>query len=261
MLHDNDFYPSTLYFTQNMKVDILAIGAHPDDIELSCVGTLFKHIEQGKTVGLLDLTQGELGSRGSGAIRLLEADAAANIIGAKFRKNLSMPDGYFAYTRENMNAIIQVIRYCQPEIVLGNSVEDRHPDHGKAAKLIADACFFSGLLKIETLDEGGQPQQKWRPKAVYHYLQDRQLIPDFVVDITDHMDKKMQAILAYRSQFYLPSAEGEFGAEEKTPISGEDFLEFIKAKNRVFGRSVQFEYAEGFQTTRIPGVDSLFDLI
>lgn len=243
-----------------MKVDILAIGAHPDDIELSCVGTLLKHIDQGKTVGLLDLTQGELGSRGTAEIRLQEAAMSAKMIGAKFRKNLAMPDGYFSYTRENMNAIISVIRYCQPTIVLANSLEDRHPDHGKAAKLIADACFFSGLLKIETKGEDGQLQEKWRPRAVYHYLQDRQLLPDFVVDISDYIDRKMECILAFRSQFHLPTAD-EYTAEAKTPISGEDFMEFMKAKNRVFGRSVQFDYAEGFHTARIPGVDSLFDLL
>lgn len=244
-----------------MKVDILAIGAHPDDIELSCAGTLIREVARGKTVGLLDLTQGELGSRGSAEIRLREAAAAAEVIGAKFRKNLAMADGYFEYSRENMNAIIQVIRYCQPEIVLANALEDRHPDHGRAAKLIADACFFSGLLKINTADDHGKAQEKWRPRAVYHYLQDRQLIPDVVVDITAFMEQKMASILAYRSQFHLPKGAEEYQSEAKTPISGADFMEFIKAKNRVFGRSVQFEYAEGFQISRIPGVDSLFDLI
>ncbi|MFK7935745.1 MAG: bacillithiol biosynthesis deacetylase BshB1 [Saprospiraceae bacterium] len=243
-----------------MKVDILAIGAHPDDIELSCAGTLIREIARGKTVGLLDLTQGELGSRGSAEIRLQEAAAAAEIIGAKFRKNLAMPDGYFEYSRENMNAIIQVIRYCQPEIVLANALDDRHPDHGRAAKLISDACFFSGLLKIKTADDNGKAQAKWRPRAVYHYVQDRQLIPDFVVDITDHIDQKMESILAYRSQFHLPDAK-EYANEAKTPISGADFMEFIKSKNRVFGRSVQFDYAEGYQVGRIPAVDSIFDLI
>ncbi|MEL7020600.1 MAG: bacillithiol biosynthesis deacetylase BshB1 [Bacteroidota bacterium] len=243
-----------------MKVDILAIGAHPDDIELSCSGTLLREVAKGRKIGLLDLTRGELGSRGSAAIRAAEAAEAAKIMGATFRKNLGLPDGYFEYNKANINAIVQVIRYCQPDVVLTNAVEDRHPDHGRAAKLVVDACFFSGLLKIETQDDSGQLQHKWRPRAVYHYLQDRQLIPDFVVDITAHIEQKMACILAYRSQFHAPDAT-EYAAEAATPISGKDFMEFMKSKNRVFGRSIPYDYAEGFHTSRIPAVDSVFDLL
>lgn len=244
-----------------MKVDILAIGAHPDDVELSCVGTLLSHMAQGKTVGLLDLTRGELGSRGSAKLRDKEAAKSAKIMGAKFRKNLDMGDGYFEYNRLNVNRIIHVIRECKPEIVLANAIDDRHPDHGRAAKLIVDACFFSGLAKIETNNHKGKPQKEWRPRAVYHYIQDRNLKPDFVVDITEHMDKKIECIQAFGSQFYNKATQEEYKGEVKTPISGEDFFEFIKAKNRTFGRPAQFEFAEGFNVARIPGVNNLFDLL
>lgn len=244
-----------------MKVDILAIGAHPDDIELSCVGTLLRHMDQGKAVGLLDLTRGELGSRGSAKLRDEEAAKSAKLMGAKFRKNLDMGDGYFEYNRLNVNRIIHVIRECKPDIVLANAIDDRHPDHGRAAKLIVDACFFSGLTKIETNNKKGKPQKAWRPKAVYHYIQDRHLKPDFVVDITDYMEQKIECIQAFGSQFYNKRTEKEYKKEVKTPISGEDFLEFIKAKNRVFGRPAQFEFAEGFNVARIPGVNNLFDLL
>ncbi len=241
-----------------MKVDILAIGVHPDDVELSCSGTLLRHIHQGKTVGLLDLTRGELGSRGSADLRDVEAAESAQKMGASFRRNLSMADGFFQYTQENLLRIIEVIRWCQPEIVLANAPDDRHPDHGRAAKLTADACFYSGLIKIETNFEG-QPQQQWRPKAVYHYIQDKDLTPDFVVDTTAFMNRKIELILTFRSQFYLPEAS-EFSNEPATPISGKDFLEFIQSKNRAFGRRIGAEFGEGFIAARTPGVNDLFDL-
>ncbi len=241
-----------------MKIDILAIGAHPDDVELSACGTLLHHISLGKKVGLLDLTRGELGSRGTADLRDLEAVESATKMGASFRKNLRMADGFFQYTQENLLKVIEIIRWCKPEIVLANALDDRHPDHGRAAKLTADACFYSGLLKIETEFEE-KAQTQWRPKAVYHYIQDKDLTPDFVVDITPFMDKKLDLILTFRSQFYLPE-DKTFISEPKTPISGQDFFEFVKSKNRAFGRPIGVDFAEGFIAQRIPGVSDLFDL-
>jgi len=239
------------------KVDILAIGVHPDDIELACSGTLLSHIAQGKTVGLLDLTMGELGTRGSGPLRLIEAANAAKMMGATFRENLQMSDGFFTYSQTNLLKIIRVIRACQPEIILANSLSDRHPDHGRAAKLVADACFYAGLVKVETKEEGGKIQERWRPKALYHFIQDRNLVPDFVVDISEYIDRKEELILAFRSQFFNPDDESE---DLQTPISGEDFLKFLKAKARTYGRAAGFEYAEGFNVDRMIGVRDLFDL-
>jgi bacillithiol biosynthesis deacetylase BshB1 len=239
------------------KVDILAIGVHPDDVELCASGTLLRHAAMGKTFGILDLSRGELGTRGTAEIRLQEAAAAAEILGAAFRETLDIPDGFFTHSPENWLKIVRVIRACRPEIVLCNAPEDRHPDHGRSAKLEVDACFYAGLEKIETFDNEGNKQEKWRPKAVYHYIQDVQLSPDFAVDITPWIDQKMESILAFRSQFYDPSN----GGAPDTPISGKDFLEFMKAKMRVFGRPIWVEYAEGFIFSRTPGVGDLFDLI
>lgn len=244
-----------------MKVDILAIGVHPDDVELSCSGTLLKHRALGKSVGLLDLTRGEMGSRGNATIREQEAALAAEMMGAVFRRNLAMPDCFATWSEENLRKIISVIRWCRPEIVLANAIDDRHPDHGRAAKLTADACFYSGLLKIETRwEEDGTPQEAWRPRAVYHYVQDKNLKPDFVVDISGFMDRKMELILAFRSQFYFPS-ENEYENEPQTPISGKDFLEFLKAKARTYARPIGVEFAEGFNVARTMGVNNLFDLV
>ena len=240
-----------------MKVDILAIGVHPDDIELACSGTLLSHIAQGKTVGLLDLTMGELGTRGSGPLRLKEAATAAKMMGASFRENLQMSDGFFQYSQTNLLKIIKVIRAAQPEIILANSLQDRHPDHGRASKLVADACFYSGLVKVETRGKDNTIQPRWRPKALYHYIQDRNLEPDFVVDISEYIDKKEELILAFRSQFFDPSYESE---ELQTPISGKDFLLFLRAKARTYGRAAGFEYAEGFNIDRTIGVRDLFQL-
>ena len=241
------------------KIDILAVGVHPDDVELSCVGTLIKHIKMGKTVGLLDLTRGELGSRGSAAIRDQEAADSAKIMGARWRHNLAMADGFFTYNQQDLLKIIRVIRAAQPSIVLANSIEDRHPDHGRAAKLVADACFYAGLIKIETLDETGVQQEKWRPQAVYHYIQDKRLQPDFVVDISDEIDQKLACIQAFSSQFFAPKASG-YENEPATPISGKDFFDYVKAANRVFGRPIGAEFAEGFNVSRTMGVDDLFAL-
>jgi bacillithiol biosynthesis deacetylase BshB1 len=243
-----------------MKVDILAIGVHPDDVELSCSGTLLRHIAQGKTVGLLDLTRGELGTRGSAELRDEEAANAAALMGAKFRKNLRMADGFFTYSRENLLKIIQVIRTHQPEIVLANALDDRHPDHGRAAKLVADACFYSGLVKIPTIGPNGDAQERWRPKALYHYIQDRNLEPDFVVDISDFLEKKMELVKAFRSQFYIPEAEEDFKDELDSPISGKNFMDFLRAKAASYGRSAGYDFGEGFNVDRTPGVTNLFDL-
>lgn len=243
-----------------MQVDILAIGVHPDDVELSSCGTLLRHADLGYTFGLLDLTRGELGSRGSGAIRTREATAAAEMMGAKFRENLDLPDGFMQYGEGNLRKVITVLRRYQPKIVLANALGDRHPDHGRAAKLIADACFYSGLIKIETFEADGTPQDKWRPANLYHYIQDRNRKPDFVVDISPYLKKKMEIIRCYRSQFDDHTAN-EYSKEVKTPISGSDFMAFIEAKGRSLGREAGFEFAEGFEVGRYPGVNDLFDLV
>lgn len=239
-----------------MKTDILAIGIHPDDVELSASGTLLRHAAQGRTFGLLDLSRGELGTRGNAELRTREAMEAAGILGAAFREQLDIPDGLFVWSPENLLKIVQAIRKYQPEIVLCNAPDDRHPDHGRSAKLVADACFYSGLPKIQTTGTDGQAQMQWRPKAVYHYIQDKQLTPDFVVDITPWFEQKMRAILAFRSQFYDEEQPGG----PQTPISGKEFLEFMEAKASVFGRPAQVKYAEGFICARTPGVRDLFDL-
>ncbi|MEZ4949300.1 MAG: bacillithiol biosynthesis deacetylase BshB1 [Saprospiraceae bacterium] len=243
-----------------MKVDILAFGAHPDDVELSCSGTLLKHIAEGKTVGLVDLTKGELGTRGSAALRKEEAEKARQLMGALFREQLDMPDGFFIYSQENILKVVKAIRAHQPEIVLANSLDDRHPDHGKGAKIVADACFYAGLAKIETFDEDGNPQKHHRPKNCFHYIQDRNLEPDFVVDITEFMDKKIELVKAFGSQFYNPD-DPTYKKELETPISGKDFMFFLKAKAASYGRVANFTYAEGFNTSRTPGVKNLFDLV
>ncbi|MCC6279054.1 MAG: bacillithiol biosynthesis deacetylase BshB1 [Saprospiraceae bacterium] len=238
-----------------MKLDILAVGIHPDDVELSASGTLLRHAALGKTFGLLDLSRGELGTRGTPEIRAEEAATSAKLLGAQVRETLDIPDGLFVDSPEHRLKIIRVLRKYQPDIVLCNALTDRHPDHGRAAKMVAEACFYAGLPRIETFDNEGNKQEKWRPKAVYHYIQDEQLTPDFVVDISPWFARKMEAILSFRSQFYDPN-----GTEPNTPISGKDFLAFMEAKGRVFGRSIQAEYAEGFNVARTPGVGNLFDL-
>lgn len=239
-----------------MKIDILAIGIHPDDVELSASGTLLRHADQGYSFGLLDLTRGELGTRGNADLRTSEAMESARLLGAAFREQLDLPDGLFVYSPENLLKIIRSIRASQPDIVLCNAPDDRHPDHGRSAKLVADACFYAGLPKIEMLTQTGSPLPAWRPRAVYHYVQDKQLQPDFVVDITPFFERKMEAILTFRSQFY--DEENPDGPQ--TPISGKDFLDFMKAKAAVFGRPAHYQYAEGFICARTPGVKNLFDL-
>lgn len=238
-----------------MKLDILAIGVHPDDIELGCAGTLLKHIAQGKKVGVLDLTKGQLGSRGNAELRVQESKKAANILGLEVRENLGFADGFFKNDKEHQLEIIKIIRKYQPEIVLTNAVKDRHPDHGRASQLTSEACFYAGLLKIET-ELNGVAQKRWRPKAVYHYIQDRFLKPDFVVDITDFADKKMESLKAYSSQFYSINSN-----EPETPISGKNFLNFVKSRMINYGRDINVDYAEGFTTERSIGVEDITTLI
>jgi len=237
-----------------MKLDILAFSAHPDDIELSCSGTLIKHIQAGKTVGIVDLTEGELGSRGSVEIRYEEANNSAKIIGLCTRQNLQMADGYFEINEANKLKIVEQIRRFRPEIVLANAIDDRHPDHARASKLVSEACFLAGLIKVETTWEGVN-QEAFRPKVVYHYIQDRYIKPDFVVDVTPFYEQKMNSIRAFKSQFYDPNS-----TEPQTPISGEDFIEFLKGRMSEFGRPIGVRYAEGFTAERLVGVDSFFDL-
>jgi bacillithiol biosynthesis deacetylase BshB1 len=238
-----------------MKLDILAIGVHPDDVELSCSGTLLKHQAEGKITGVLDLSLGELGTRGSAELRKQEAAAAAKIMGLSFREHLDFKDGFFQNDEAHQRALICQIRRLQPDIILANAVSDRHPDHARAAKLVADSCFYSGLIKIETR-HAGQIQKAWRPKAVYHYVQDQYIHPDFVIDVSDWHQKKHASIMAYSSQFFNPGSK-----EPETPISSPEFLNSLDAKMSLWGRAMGVAYAEGFTVNRYPGVNSLFDLL
>jgi bacillithiol biosynthesis deacetylase BshB1 len=238
-----------------MKVDILAIGIHPDDVELSCGGTLAKQIHLGNSVGILDLTLGELGTRGNAELRTKEANEAAKILGVNFRKQLQFKDGFFESNEAHQREIIKIIRQHQPEIIFCNAVSDRHPDHGRAAKMVADAAFYSGLIKIETILEN-QIQSAWRPKTVYHYIQDQYIHPHFVIDVSNFVEQKKKAIMAFSSQFFDPNSK-----EPSTPISNKEFLDFLNAKMSIWGRSINVPFAEGFTTARYPGVNNIFDLI
>jgi N-acetylglucosamine malate deacetylase 1 len=238
-----------------MKLDILAFGAHPDDVELGCSGTILKEIALGKKVGIIDLTRGELGTRGSAEIRDQEANAAAKVLGVAVRENLNMRDGFFVNDEKHQLEIIKMIRKYQPEIVLCNAIDDRHIDHAKGSKLVSDACFLSGLMRIETqLD--GKNQTAWRPKLVYHYIQWKNITPDFVVDITGFTDKKIESILAYRSQFYDANSK-----EPESPITSKNFLESLNYRSQDLGRLVGVEHAEGFTVERYLAVNSLSDLM
>ena len=238
-----------------MKLDILAFGAHPDDVELGCSGTIAKEISLGKKVGIIDLTRGELGTRGSVEIRNSESAKAAERLGVSIRENLDMRDGFFVNDEAHQMKIIQMIRKYQPEIVLCNAVDDRHIDHGKGSKLVSDACFLSGLRQIKT-EINGEAQEAWRPKVVYHYLQWKNLEPDFVVDMSEFIDVKMKTILAYSSQFYNPNTN-----EPESPISTENFLDSVKYRAQDLGRIIGAEYAEGFTVERYLAVNSLSDLL
>lgn len=233
---------SNTIFTQ-MKLDILFIVAHPDDVELCCAGTVFKHVALGYKVGIADMTAGELGTRGNATLRAEEAEEASKIMGLSIRENLGLRDGFFELSESNKLAIIKAVRTYQPGIVITNAVRDRHPDHGRAAQLVAESCFLSGLPKIEISDDG-QTLSAWRPKHVYHMVQDYYISPDICVDITPYIDKKAEAVMAFRSQFYDPVS-----SEPSTPISGLDFQEFLKARAREMGRLIGVEYAEGYTKT------------
>jgi len=223
------------------KLDILAFGAHPDDVELGCSGTLYSLYLQGKKVGIIDFTKGELGTRGTEETRKIEADNAKNILQIEIRENLGFPDGFFENTKAYQLKIIEKIRMYKPEIVLCNAVLDRHPDHGKASKLVSDSCFLSGLKKIET------QYNAWRPKHIFHYIQWENLKPDFCIDISHTIDKKVESCLAYKTQFY-----DENSSEQETPITSKNFLESIKYRAQDLGRLVGVDYAEGFTTEKYP---------
>lgn len=239
-----------------MKLDILAIGSHPDDVELGCGATIAKEITNGKKVGILDLTRGELGTRGTAETRDKESEHAAKILGVAFRTNMEFADGFFVNDKKHQIEIIKMIRKYQPEIVICNAIDDRHIDHAKGSKLVSDACFLSGLLKIDTKHEDSDVwQEPWRPKQVYHYIQWKNLEPDIVVDVSDFIDKKMEAVLAYKTQFYDPKSNAP-----ETPISSKNFTDSIIYRARDLGRLVGVEYGEGFTVERYPVVDSLFDL-
>ncbi|WP_417786261.1 bacillithiol biosynthesis deacetylase BshB1 [Tenacibaculum sp.] len=238
-----------------MKLDILAFGAHPDDVELGCAATIAKEISEGKKVGIVDLTRGELGTRGSAELRDKEASIAADILGVSVRENLGFADGFFKNDKEHQLEVIKMIRKYQPEIVLCNAIDDRHIDHPKGSQLVSDACFLSGLLKIATELDGVQ-QEKWRPKQVYHYIQWKNIEPDFVVDVTGFMDKKISSVMAYSSQFFDPKSN-----EPETPITSKNFTDSIEYRARDLGRLIGVDFAEGFTSERYVAVENLSKLI
>ena len=238
-----------------MKLDILAFGAHPDDVELGCGATIAKEISLGKKVGIVDLTRGELGTRGSANLRDLEAKSAGDILGISVRENLRFADGFFINDNRHQLEIIKMIRKYQPEIVLCNAIDDRHIDHPKGSSLVSDACFLSGLLKINTSVEG-ENQEKWRPKKVYHYIQWKNIEPDFVVDVTGFVEKKIDAVSAYSSQFYDQNSK-----EPETPITSKNFIDSINYRARDLGRQSDCKYAEGFVSNQTLKINSLKDLI
>jgi bacillithiol biosynthesis deacetylase BshB1 len=239
-----------------MKLDVLAIGAHPDDVELGCSGVLIKEVRKGNKVGIIDLTQGELGTRGTIETRYQEAADAAKIIGVHVRENLKMRDGFFVNDEAHQLRVIQALRKYRPEIVIGNILDDRHPDHGKGGKLIYDACFLSGLKQIKTLDDEGKEQEKWRPKYLLHYLQDRFYEPDVIVDISDVWEQRLESIKAYKTQFHNPESN-----EPQTYISSPEFLEAIIARARLLGKRIGVQFAEGFISKKNIGIADLGSLV
>ena len=238
-----------------MKLDILVLAAHPDDAELTCSGTIALHVAMGKKVGIVDFTQGELGTRGTAELRLQEAQESARILGLAVRDNLGLPDMFFRNDREHQLAVIRKIRQYKPDIVLANAVKDRHPDHGRGAQLAIDACFMAGLRKIET-ELDGQLQEAWRPAQLFHYIQSQYIQPDFVVDVSDYWDTKIASIKAFGSQFFNPESD-----EPETFISSENFMKFIDARGREYGQSIGVTYGEGFTLNKQLGVRSLYDLL
>lgn len=238
-----------------MKLDILAFGAHPDDVEIASAGTIIKEVNAGKKVGIVDLTGGELGTRGSKELRTIEAKNAAEYMGVSVRKNLDLGDGFFEINEQNLIKVIELIRRYQPEVVLTNATQDRHPDHARGQLLVERACFLAGLLKIETT-HNGEYQKQWRPKKVLNYIQDNYIKPDLVIDISDYLDAKIEAIMCYSSQFYNKDSK-----EPETPISSEQFLEHIKGRAVQFGRGINTKYAEGYTCSSYIGIDSVLDVI
>ncbi len=238
-----------------MKLDILVLAAHPDDAELGCGGTIAKHVKMGKKVGIVDLTKGELGTRGTVEIRAKEAADAAKILGLSVRENLGLQDGFFSNTPDAQNAVIKIVRKYQPEIVLGNAIKDRHPDHPRASALIYDACFLAGLRQIKTNDDAGAAQTSWRPRLLFHFIQSQFITPDFVVDVSDAWEIKMEAVRAFKSQFFDPNS-----IAPQTYISNPQFMQMIEARGIEFGHAIGVKYAEGFTVRNFIGVNSLFDL-
>ncbi len=243
-----------------MQLDMLAFGAHPDDVELCCGGTVISHVQQGKRVGVVDFTRGELGTRGTPELRLEEAARAGELMGLAVRENLGFADGFFSNDKAHKLMVIQKIRQYRPDIVLSPAIYDRHPDHGRAADLVREACFLSGLRKVETRDEQGELQGAWRPRVVYYYLQDTYIAPDFVVDITDYMEDKIEAVKAYASQVHVASYK-ENSKEPETYISNPDYLKRVYARNMEVGKQAGCRFAEGFVVKRVVGVKNLFDLM
>ena len=239
-----------------MPVDVLAIAAHPDDIEMTCAGTILSLVAQGKTVAGIDLTKGELGTRGTPEIRAQEAQEGSRIMNLVARENMGFRDGFFRNDEEHQLALIPLIRHYKPTIVLTNTPDDRHPDHGRAAELVTEACFYAGLRQIKTVGKDGTPQEAHRPTYVYSFIQDRALKPDFVVDITPYWEQKIAAIKAYKSQFFDPDSP-----EPQSYISGEAFMKFLEARTREHGHMIGAEFGEGFVTRRMLGVQNLFALV
>jgi bacillithiol biosynthesis deacetylase BshB1 len=239
-----------------MKLDILVFASHPDDAELSCSGTMVSHVRMGRKVGLIDLTRGELGTRGTPETREKEAEKSAGILGVSIRQNLGLPDGFFDVSMDNILAVARKVREFRPEIVLANAVHDRHPDHGRAARLVEEACFYSGLKKIAIHDLQGNSLEPWRPSALYHYIQSNYIEPDFIQDISGSWEEKINSIKAFNSQFYDPDSQ-----EPETFISKPGFLRFIEDRCRIWGHMIGTEYGEGFTVNRKIGVRNLFDLI
>ena len=241
-----------------MKLDLLAFGVHPDDIELSCAGTLLTEKQNGKKVGIADLTKGELGTRGTAETRKEESENSALILGVDVRENLEMADGFFRNDEENQRKIIKVLRKYRPEIILCNAPDDRHPDHGRSAQLVIDASFLSGLIKIETINEDGKLQEAWRPKYVFNYIQDMYFNPDFVIDISTVIDKKIEAIKAFTTQFHNPKVNDD---EPQTYISSPEFLESVINRSKMFGKMIGVKHAEGYLSKKMIGIKSFDDLI
>lgn len=241
---------------KTLKLDILAFAAHPDDVELGCSGTILKHIKLGMTAGIIDLTRGELGTRGDAELRAIESSHASRILNLSARENLGFADGFFKNDKEHLLPVIQKIRKYKPDIILANAIDDRHPDHGRASKLVADACFYSGLLKIKTFDEHHEEQKVWRPKSLFHYIQYNYINPNFLIDISDEMEQKIESIMAYSSQFYNPNSK-----EPETPISSLAFFNSLKERASDLGRMINVKYAEGFTTTRLIGVNNLINIL